>query len=84
MARLIDADKLKEAIKDYFSPFDGSAYCDDIYNAIDNSPTIKIPTDSKWIVCEEDMAKCDKCGFTLESYILGSFYNFLYFFRSNF
>ena len=45
--RLIDAEALKETIKDYISKVDGCAFEDDIFNCIDNAPTIADMRDAK-------------------------------------
>ena len=42
MGRLIDAEALKEVIKGYIYPPDYSVLDEDIYNAIDNAPTVEI------------------------------------------
>ena len=83
MARYIDADMLKELIDggydiDFSETPETKA---ELLNMIDYQDTADVRENvhGNWVGIDDDPCEtfeCDRCGFVLEDWILGAFYNF--------
>lgn len=86
MSRLIDADALINTLQELFdkrekeAKFTGNrgmtvTWNDAIYH-IKTAPTIEERKRGKWIKMPYHVTECSECGFSLEDWIQGAFYNY--------
>lgn len=72
--KLIDADELK--IDYSFTWDDITPTHEELYELIDRQPTIEERKKGEWIKMPYHVTECSECGFSLEDWIQGAFYNY--------
>ena len=74
--RMIDADALSRIVKLAWDTSDSKDFEKSVFIAIATAPTIEERKKGEWIKMPYHVTECSECGFSLEDWIQGAFYNY--------